>query len=916
MATGDWTNIAFAAGGTTLTADIEGLASAGLTAIASGKSITYGCTSKISGSASTAARSGVPLLFKSVAALGGATIAADTFTDTNGTALADHTPDTDAVGTGWAVLSGTWTISGNKAVTATTGRAVLEAGIADGTATVTWSSVNSATSGGLCLRATDDNNWLRVYVDESANTVVLQKRVTGTVTTVNSAAVTGGITTNTNYVVAATLSGSSVIVYVDGVQYLSETVADHQAVTKHGLHQTSNATLDSYSFVSLETGATVTFDLSEPIHDTDTSPTLTADVGALNDGSHASAALAAVAGNNNSTLVGAVPVCVIVSEMWRKHTAAFYVDVYACGGVYTGYRDNLGISKVSVTVTDTAGAGTAKTLEATTISAVDAFDSTNGAYAKALVFRVGPFDPSDWDGGGTDAAQGLATVVATAYPAIGDAGDLGTSPTEYIFLDAANGYEVRHAVVDPTSGDDGAGLISSGDGGYWAGTDSVDATAEANPYATIQAAARDCQAGDGTTAAPSGGKASWSVIYLEEDDHTYGTYSVGTAIDTTDGPLIITRKPGTVKANVKLVASGDTNGLKTNVVTLDDLTVRLGAAGTIETAASPSTSSTVWTAADSYMIWRDVDWVGEGRTANMSATPLVGFDNTWWYGGTRTALKVLTGGGRIARDITYSSLSTDSHGLASTTNGKAIVNNVYDDIDPDGTGTHVDIIQIPGTSDYTATNIAYSQCVMRNLNHVQSPIFGNAGSYTITVNRFAMTFLVSEDDGQTELAQLDDIGMTNWFVYHNTLFDQLLYTEDGDRFAQTNCWFVRNYCSISINNTPATTTAGYITNHNRNASGFADGYDWTTGGVSTDDFADVDTTYLPLSSGEAVDRWALADTLSPYSANGTEITSSNAGFLGALAEASGGGPIELISSQPLRGRARMRGRGRSAGGRS
>lgn len=59
----------------------------------------------------------------------------DTFTDTNGTAIGDHIPDTAPVGSAWANLRSSGSIVNNRLQFAEDGSAVIDAGISDCTIT-------------------------------------------------------------------------------------------------------------------------------------------------------------------------------------------------------------------------------------------------------------------------------------------------------------------------------------------------------------------------------------------------------------------------------------------------------------------------------------------------------------------------------------------------------------------------------------------------------------------------------------------------------------------------------------------------------------------------------------------------------------------------------------------------------------
>lgn len=257
--------------------------------------------------------------------------------------------------------------------------------------------------------------------------------------------------------------------------------------------------------------ALVTLTLEEPIHDDDTSVTITIDESAFSDGSITNTAASAMATTNSSTADYATPVCLIVSKHWsEKAVTTVPVDVFACGAAYAGHRENLGIEAVRVelceaittasspgtfTVGETITGGTSgatcrlvkqstttlwitdvvggpftssETLTGGTSAASATFSSggrsvvktatalskidrygTKGFQAQWQAFHT-EFDVSTSGGdwtGGPVDNQWL-TVTAKAYPQVGDAASVRTAAETYVFADPDDDYDAKTAWVD------------------------------------------------------------------------------------------------------------------------------------------------------------------------------------------------------------------------------------------------------------------------------------------------------------------------------------------------------------------------------------------------------------------------------------------------------------------------------------
>jgi len=158
----------------------------------------------------------------------------DKFTDTNGTSLDAHILDKPK-SVLWSEVVGVWDIQSNQANIATIdgyALAVLESGKADCTVSViVKSAVNSIIY--LILRYVDVNNWLAVYINNPLDRAGFVQKVSGSVTLLPFEAFT--VTTGSDYVLSAILSGNSIKYYVDGVLKVDSTNNNFLTATKHGL---------------------------------------------------------------------------------------------------------------------------------------------------------------------------------------------------------------------------------------------------------------------------------------------------------------------------------------------------------------------------------------------------------------------------------------------------------------------------------------------------------------------------------------------------------------------------------------------------------------------------------------------------------------------------------------------------------
>jgi hypothetical protein len=176
----------------------------------------------------------------------------DSFTDTNGVSLADHTPDVVYSG-GWT-LSGTWDIQGNKARLSTYvgyRQAYIEAGEAGVFVRVTVTTPASGTfSDGLVVRRKDNNNYFRVVLNSVAGAFQITRILSGgsavRATTAFSPAA------STAYVITFSVVGNNLEAWVDGGNRIAVTDSSFNTATVHGLFGYNSAAASYYDDFYIE----------------------------------------------------------------------------------------------------------------------------------------------------------------------------------------------------------------------------------------------------------------------------------------------------------------------------------------------------------------------------------------------------------------------------------------------------------------------------------------------------------------------------------------------------------------------------------------------------------------------------------------------------------------------------------------
>lgn len=184
------------------------------------------------------------------ATVGVTTYVEDTFTDTNGTALTSHTPDTDTVGTGWEAVTNLFDIQSNKATTnsGSDNVAVIDSGQADCTIRVTANYDTSNKYPAIMFRVTDaDNMWYAQNTNQLTFEMVERTGGSNTSRASVSKSFSGGV----DYDYDVILSGNSITAHIDGGSEITYSSAVRNTVTKHGIRAFQTETVfDNFSVKS------------------------------------------------------------------------------------------------------------------------------------------------------------------------------------------------------------------------------------------------------------------------------------------------------------------------------------------------------------------------------------------------------------------------------------------------------------------------------------------------------------------------------------------------------------------------------------------------------------------------------------------------------------------------------------------
>ncbi|TWT49015.1 hypothetical protein KOR42_39310 [Thalassoglobus neptunius] len=544
----------------------------------------------------------------------------------------------------------------------------------------------------------------------------------------------------------------------------------------------------------------------------------------------------------------------------------------------------------------TFSGGATATVHASDPGAVAVTKSTQSHTAVTRLFSEGPFetttlfrlafDPEDdWSA----SVASTVTILAKAYPMVGDADSVRESNIEYAFLDPADSYDIHHCVVD-TNGTEGTPAVYAGDGGYAAGTDSLHASARTNFYDDINAAAKALQT------ASSNGTPSFSVIYLAEGSHAITGYSAGVATGTSDGPLIVTRDPAVSKSACVLTGS-DSGGYRSIGLQIEDVTHDFANATATDILVA-SLSSVLFgiqqgLGSSPMLYMKNVDQVGGGQEVVANDRSVSNnYIRTYKFGGSYRDTNGKPNYYDVARDVEVLRSSNDLWNPAA--NNCVFYNVLADDLII-ANGSHVDTFQLISTG---LENLITSYAWYKNLGEVQAPWFWN-GTGVEEAQSIGARCIISEDDTNPTHMQWAEWAIDSLFFYHNSCFDAFSMVDDEGATAFTNCFVIRNlFKSLNLHGDagdPDVSGMTWRNNHVFSTTNEVDdaevGDDWTSGGgtfsqsfMSTEVNAVINAyaseDYSAKTSSAITSRWD--DPLATYSATGSTFPSDGSGAIGAL----------------------------------
>lgn len=137
----------------------------------------------------------------------------DTFTDTDGTALASHTMN---VGSGWTVHGSTWTIQSNRA-TGTGNMATAQANAADITATLTVRNTGNGSTGLICRFSSTTAAWLVGVGNSGGKIQVVIWEINPGFTNRASVISATSYATATDYPLTVTCNGNTISGVITGI---------------------------------------------------------------------------------------------------------------------------------------------------------------------------------------------------------------------------------------------------------------------------------------------------------------------------------------------------------------------------------------------------------------------------------------------------------------------------------------------------------------------------------------------------------------------------------------------------------------------------------------------------------------------------------------------------------------------------
>lgn len=231
------------------------------------------------------------------------------------------------------------------------------------------------------------------------------------------------------------------------------------------------------------------------------------------------------------------------------------------------------------------------------------------------------------------------------------------------------------------------------------GSDTTGDGSEAKPFATIMKAARAIQTANGT------GNADGGTIYLTAGDYPLGPYSFGNLTSTANRWLTITPAPGVAKADVRIVGSSTTDGLRTKLVRLSNLSVT----GSLQNHAGTGGQ-----------LWLDAcELTGPGRAVNFSW--LSGWTAAYWIDTAVSHSRDGIDGAALARNCYVHNIGSDAF-----SNSGMVINSTAANIDMSGTEFHPDVYQVYPSG---SNRILYGVTATQNIGG-QGVFAGNSVSLT------------------------------------------------------------------------------------------------------------------------------------------------------------------------------------------
>jgi hypothetical protein len=195
-----------------------------------------------------------------------ATVVLDNFTDTDGTSLDAHTPDTRPGSNMWTELVGNWQITSNRAVIVTAtnqAKATIDSGTADGVISASLlrnGGTNSTQRDtAILFRYTDASNYWHVGLNDVADLFRIVQTTGGTQTVRASQAWT--LNPTQFHTVELTLDGDDMSATLDGGTAITYNSSQGNTSTVHGIYGRDVSTGAAFEWFQVDTVAGV-YDLT------------------------------------------------------------------------------------------------------------------------------------------------------------------------------------------------------------------------------------------------------------------------------------------------------------------------------------------------------------------------------------------------------------------------------------------------------------------------------------------------------------------------------------------------------------------------------------------------------------------------------------------------------------------------------